>query len=63
MGIFKNTAYAPIIDIDETSSTIFTYLMGKFPITSNRGYKHILVLYDYNSNAILVEPLKSRTGP
>ena len=34
---------------------------GRFPITSSRGSKYIMVVYDYDSNAILAEPLKSRT--
>ena len=29
---------------------------------SNRGMKYIFVLYDYDSNAILVAPMKSRKG-
>jgi hypothetical protein len=33
---------------------------GKFPVTSSRGNKYVFVLYDYDSNAILVEPIKSR---
>ncbi len=34
---------------------------GRFPITSSRGSKYIMVVYDYDSNAILTEPLTSRT--
>ena len=30
------------------------------PITSARGHKYIFVLYDYDSNAILSEPIFSR---
>jgi hypothetical protein len=37
------------------------YNDGKFPITSSRGNKYIMVFYDYDSNAILTEPLKSRS--
>ena len=33
---------------------------GKFPCISSRGYKYIFVLYDYDSNHIFAEPLKSR---
>ena len=29
---------------------------------SNRGMKYIFVLYDYDSNAILAAPMKSRKG-
>jgi hypothetical protein len=34
---------------------------GRFPITSSRGSKYIMVIYDYDSNAILTEPLTSCT--
>jgi hypothetical protein len=31
----------------------------QFPVTSSHGNKYILVLYDYNSNTILAEPMKN----
>jgi hypothetical protein len=33
---------------------------GKFPIQSSRGYNYVMILYNYNSNAILSKPLKTR---
>ena len=33
---------------------------GRFPVTSSRGSKYLMVLYDHDSNAILEEPLASR---
>ena len=35
-------------------------LCGRFPHRSTRGNEYILLLYDYDSNAILVEALSSR---
>ena len=35
-------------------------LTGAFPYTSTRGSKYIFVMYDVDSNAILVQPLKSK---
>ena len=35
-------------------------LTCQFPYQSSRGHKYILTIYDYDSNAILVEPLKNR---
>ena len=35
-------------------------LTGSFPYTSSRGNKYLYVMYDYDSNAILVHPLKTR---
>ena len=34
---------------------------GKFPVTSNRGNKYLFILYDYDSNCILIRPMKSRS--
>jgi hypothetical protein len=36
---------------------------GRFPVVSIKGYKYIMILYDYNSNAILAKPIKDRTAP
>ncbi len=41
---------------------IFTDQTGRFPVQSSRGYNYIFVLYDYDSNAILTKPLKSRSS-
>jgi hypothetical protein len=40
---------------------IYTDQTGKFPVLSSRGNKYLFVLYDYDSNAIMAEPIKSRT--
>ena len=34
-------------------------LSGRFPHKSSQGSQYLLVIYDYDSNAILVEPLQS----
>ena len=36
---------------------------GKFIVASSAGNNYILVVYDYDSNSILVTPMRSRTGP
>lgn len=36
---------------------------GKFVVASSTGNNYVLVVYDYDSNGILVEPMRSRTGP
>jgi hypothetical protein len=51
-------AYAIAIDI---TAEVATDLTGRFPVNSSRGYKYMLVLYEYDSNAILVEPLTDRS--
>ena len=35
-------------------------LLGSFPYTLARGNKYVFILYDYDSNAILAQPLKTR---
>ena len=41
---------------------IYTDQTGRFPITSRKGNKYILVAYHYDSNTIHEVPLKMRTG-
>jgi len=40
--------------------TMFSDQTGQFPTRSQRGNKYIMVLVEIDSNAILVEPMKSR---
>jgi hypothetical protein len=40
--------------------TLFLDQTGQFPTRSQSGNKYIMVLVEINSNAILVEPMKSR---
>jgi hypothetical protein len=35
---------------------------GRFPVVSSKGNKYIMVLYEYDGNAILAEPIKNRTA-
>ena len=44
-----------------TDSVAYTDLTSKFPITSLKGNKYILVICHYDTNAILVKPLKNRS--
>jgi hypothetical protein len=53
--------YAAIVPAPNESGQICTNQTGCFPVTSRRGNKYIMILYDYNSNSILAEPMKSRT--
>jgi hypothetical protein len=53
-----NVLYSAIHDIEGHT---YTDLTGRFPKTSSRGYKYILVLYDYDGNIIQSEPMKNRS--
>ena len=45
----------------EVTGNISTDQTGRFPVTSSRGSKYRIVLYDHDSNAIIAEPLKLRS--
>jgi hypothetical protein len=53
-----NQAFASI----EETGKVYTNQTGAFPTTSSNGNKYMLVMYHYDTNAILVEPLKTRHG-
>ena len=44
----------------EFTGKVSTDQTGRFPVTSSRGSKYLMVLYAHDSNAILAEPLTSR---
>jgi hypothetical protein len=46
--------------VDSGTGKIYTDQTGRFPVTSSRGNKYLFVLFDYDSNAIIAEPIKSR---
>jgi hypothetical protein len=50
--------YAAIVD---ATGRIDTDLTGRFPVTASSGNKYIFLLYDYDSSAIIVEAISSRS--
>ena len=40
----------------------YSDLTGKFPMQSALGNKYVLIVYHYDANAIIAEPLKNRTA-
>jgi hypothetical protein len=58
-GIKTQFAYAATIDAGQ----IYTDQTGRFPVVSSKGNKYIMILYDYESNVILAQPIKDRTTP
>ena len=61
-SIIKNSEiFGKMFNINEIGTNkTYADLTGKFPHKSSRGYQYILVMYDYDSNAIIVEALKTR---
>jgi hypothetical protein len=47
--------------VDAQNGVIYTAPTGAFPVTSRAGNKYLLILYDFDLNAILVEPMKARS--
>jgi hypothetical protein len=58
-GQTTNQVFATVTDIG--MGKIYTDQTGKFLVLSSRGNKYLYILYDYDSNAIMAEPIKSRT--
>ena len=50
------------IESFETTAKAYSDQTGRFPFTSSRGNQYLMIIYDYDSNAILHEPLKNRTA-
>ena len=48
--------------IEETGK-VYTDQTGRLPVRSSARNQHILVLYDYGSNDVLTEALKTIQGP
>jgi hypothetical protein len=55
---WTNLTYAAIHDIEGHT---YTDLTDRFPSVSSRGYKYIVVLYNFDTNNILAKPMKSRS--
>ena len=53
----SNHVFTNIIDHQQR---IETNLTGRLPVTPNRKNKYLFVLYEYNSNSILVRPMNNR---
>ena len=45
---------------DLPTGRVYTDQTGAFPVVSSQGIKALMVMYDYDSNAILTEGLTSR---
>ena len=56
----KHKVGSNMIKFEELKGLLSVDISGKYPITSVLGNKYIFVLYDYDSNIIIGEPMKSR---
>lgn len=53
--------YAALVNAPSESGQIYTDQTGRFPTTSRSGNKYLMILYDYDSNSILAEPLRNKS--
>lgn len=61
-GLRTHYIYAAIVDSEDTTTgQIFSDLTGRFPTTSSKGNRYTLIIYEYDSNAILAEAMKNRS--
>ena len=51
-----------ICTVVNATDKIYSDLTSKFPVQSTLGNKYILVVYNYDANAILAEPLRDRSA-
>jgi hypothetical protein len=51
--------YAATIDAGQ----IYTDQTVRLPVVSSKGKKFVMILYYYDINAILAQPIKKRTAP
>jgi hypothetical protein len=57
-GVKTNCIYAATIDYGQ----IYTDQTGCYPVFSSKGNTHIMILYEYDGNFIMTEPIKNRTA-
>ena len=62
-GTHSHTIYSAILDPSASTGCPYIDLTGRFPVQSNCSANYFLVVYEYDSNAIIVQPLCNRTAP
>jgi hypothetical protein len=55
-----NYVYAAMGKFSEATNMIHSNLTGHFPQTSTQGNKYVLIVYSYDGNAILAQPMQAR---
>ena len=56
-NICANEVTIKVLDV----GNIYTNQTGRFPVTSSRGYKYILVAFHPASNGVIAKPIKDRS--
>jgi hypothetical protein len=55
--------HALFVDLHEVTGMLQTDQTGRFLQTSSLGNQYMMIMYEFDSNYIHVEPVRSRTGP
>jgi hypothetical protein len=55
--------YVAVHSLDEPTGKVYADQTGKFPCVSASGNNYVMIIYDYDSNSILLEPIRNRKGP
>ena len=55
--------YVAVHSLDEPTGQVYVDQMGEFPCTSSNGNHYVMVLYDYDSNAILMDQFEIEKAP
>ena len=58
-GVKHKDVYSRTLDI--TKKAMYTDQTGRFPITSSKGNKYVMVAYELDGNCIDAEPMKDQT--
>ena len=56
---FSQQYFTPSLTIQRHKKRAYIDLTGRFPHKSSRGNSYIFLMYDYETNSILIEPLKN----
>ena len=49
------------LSVEDMNGKIYTYQTGRFPVTSSKGNRYVMIGYNYDSNTSHAECMKSRS--
>ena len=57
-NIKTNEVFMSLIEVD---GKLFSDQIGRFPVTSSKGMKYLVILYVYDANAAIAFPIQNRS--
>ena len=55
----ENEFHMKTVDL---TNKLHSYKIGRFTSTSSKGHKHVMIVCDHDSNAMLYRPLKTKSA-